>query len=187
VKASRRGLVRLAVGAVASLFVAAHTPYGQWTVYRQRNLFIVASREDPSAVFLARFLADGLLRELPESHAMSTRAADSIRVASLLATGQLDVAVIARAEAGEMLTGAGEYKAVGAVPIRTVSDFGSHLLVAVETFKTRHAYLLAGAIEHIRMTVPALPGSRSTDLTSVPNHPGAAAFSSGAPLPGTEE
>ena len=50
---SRRGFAQLAIAAAAILFMGAHTPYGQWTVYRQRNLFIVASRTDPQAVALA--------------------------------------------------------------------------------------------------------------------------------------
>jgi len=106
----------LGVGAAALLItaVSAHTPYGQWTVYRQRNLFIVASRTDPRALDLAKLLVQGLAIELPESHARMTRASDVVRIASLLATGQLDVAIISREVAAAMFAGSNDFKAVDA-------------------------------------------------------------------------
>ena len=179
---SRRAVLRIAIGAFATVAVGGHTPYGQWTVYRQRNLFIVASRDDIEALLLARWLAEGLSRELPESHAKATRASDSVRTASLLATGQLDVAVLSQSDAARILAGSEEYAAIGAVPIRAVSDFGSYVVVAVESFKTQHAYLLAGAIEHLRPTLPEFARSVSSQPTQLPVHPGAAAYRNGAEL-----
>ena len=184
---SRRAVLRLAIGALTTLGVGGHTPYGQWTVYRRRNLFIVASRDDLEALRLARWLAQGLSRELPESHAKATRASDSVRIASLLATGQLDVAVLSQSDAARMLAGSEEYAAIGAVPIRAVSDFGSNVVVAVESFKTQHAYLLAGAIEHLRPTLPGFTRDVSSQPTRLPVHLGAAAYRNGAELPEMSE
>jgi len=179
----RRDLLKLAAAAAAVTAVGAHTPYGQWTVYRQRNLFIVASRTDTRAQDLARALADGLAAELPESHAKMTRATDPVRVASLLATGQLDVAIVSRDEAAGMLAGSAEYRAVGPVALRALAELGDHVLVTVEGFKARHAYLLAGAVEHLRAMLPVAPATASARAYAVPDHPGAAAFHGGEPLP----
>ena len=88
----RRLAIKMTMAALAAAAVGGHTPYGQWTVYRRRNLFIVASRTDEAALALARAVVDGLSLELPESRAKVTRATDPVRIASLLATGQLDVA-----------------------------------------------------------------------------------------------
>lgn len=181
---SRRELTACLLGALASTAVGAHTPYGQWTVYRRRNLFIVASRTDAQALDLAEALAAGLARELPESRARMTRATEPVRVASLLATGQLDVAVVADDEAASMLAGSGVFRAVGPVPLRALAKLGGHVLVAVEDFKPRHAYLLSQAVEHLR---GALPGAAATagGLT-VPEHAGAAAWRGGEPIPAVE-
>jgi hypothetical protein len=180
---SRRGVVRLGAAALGALFVGAHTPYGQWTVYRQRNLFIVASRTDPAALDLARALADGLARELPESHARMTRATDPVRIASLLATGQLEVAIVSHGEAAAMLAGAGGYRAVGTMPLRKLAELGGHVLVALETFRDRHAYLLAAAVDHLRPGLPVAPAAASEALPALPDHEGALAYRSGLPLP----
>ncbi len=181
---SRRKIVRLAAAALGAVLLGGHTPYGQWTVYRQRNLFIVASRTDPAAVDLARALAEGLAAELPESNARMTRATDPVRVASLLATGQLDGASVSRTEAAAMLPGAGEDRAVGRVPLRKLADLGEHRLVAVESFRSRHAYLLAAAVEHLRPDLPVT--AAAPEDTPVPDHEGATAHRNGLSLPPIE-
>jgi hypothetical protein len=179
---SRRGVVKLAAMAAASVVVGAHTPYGQWTVYRQRNLFIVASRTDLQALDLAQALAEGLTQELPESHARMTRASDTVRIASLLATGQLEVAIVSRQEAADMLVGAGVYKAVGPVPLCALAEFGRHLLITVESFKARHAYLVAATADHLRSSLPVAAVTTQLPMFHVPDHPGAAIFRSGGSL-----
>lgn len=180
---TRRELGRLAAAALAATAAGGHSPYGQWTIYRQRNLFLVAARTDPAAIALAETLAEGLARELPESNARMTRAADPVRIASLLATGQLDVAVVGRDEAVLMREGGGAFAAVGPAPILALADLGGHLLVALESFRPRHAYLLAEAVEHLR---GALPKAAAAVPPPVPEHPGAAAWRTGAPMPDQE-
>ncbi len=184
---SRRGAVKLAAAALGAVLFGGHTPYGQWTVYRQRNLFIVASRTDPAALDLARSVAKGLATELPESHARTTRATDPVRIASLLATGQLDVAIVSHAEAAAMLAGSGDFRAVGPVPLRKLAELGPHVLVALDSFRSRHAYLLAAAIEHLRPDLPLAPGAVSEALSALPDHDGALAYRSGRPLPPIED
>ena len=182
--ATRRDVAKLLMAAIAVTAAGAHTPYGQWTVYRQRNLFVVASRTDAKALDLARSLAGGLALELPESRARATRASDPVRIASLLATGQLDVAVVSLDEASGMIAGAGVYKAIGPVPLRALARLGNHLLVTTESFKKRHAYLLAAAVEHLRPSLPGAAAGMSTERAAIPDHSGAAAYRSGQPLPG---
>jgi hypothetical protein len=177
----RRRILGVAAAALVVTAVTAHTPYGQWTVYRQRNLFIVASRTDPRALALARILVEGLAIELPESHARMTRASDVVRIASLLATGQLDVAIISRDVAMAMLAGSGDFKAVGPVSLRALAKLDGHLLVTVESFKARHAYLLTAAVDHLR---PSLQLSgEPTQSQSIPDHPGAFRYHLGEPAP----
>jgi hypothetical protein len=173
----RRQAAKLLTATLALAALPGHTPYGQWTVYRRRNLFIVASRNDAAAVGLAQAVVKGLARELPESHARFTRATDPVRIASLLATEQLDVAIISRDEAASMFAGLGAFKGIGPIPLRLLAELGGHLLVGVDSFRERHAFLLAKAIEHLRSSLPLVPAS-SLPLP-IPEHPGAAAYRGG--------
>jgi hypothetical protein len=178
----RRDVLKLAAAALASVVLGAHTPYGQWTVYRQRNLFIVASRTDPRALLLTRMIVHGLARELPEARARVTRASDPVRIASLLATGQLDVAVVSREDAAGMVAGSDGFRAVGAVPLVSLANLGRYELVAMESYKARHAYLLARAVDHMRPVLP--PTARDSP---VPTHTGALVYFAGGPLPGDND
>jgi hypothetical protein len=177
----RRSFLRLVAAAGAGIALSAHTPYGQWTIYRRRNLFVVASRSDDAALALARTVVAGLARELPEAHARVTRATDPVRIASLLVTGQLDVAIVSRAEAEAMLNGSREYRAVGPTPLRVIVQLGDHALVTTEDLKDRHAYLLARAVDHMQAELPA--GGSETEHLDLPEHPGALAYRLGRPLP----
>ncbi len=184
---SRRNLARLIAATMAMVAVGAHTPYGQWTVYRQFFFVLLGFLSDRHAVGGAEARAVGLARELPESHARMTRASDPVRIASLLATGQLDVAIVSRSEAAGMSSGSGAYRAVGPVPIRTLAELGAHFFVTVETLKERHAYLLAAAVEHLRSSLPVVAAeATSSQPLTLPEHPGAAAYRGGAPLPDSD-
>jgi hypothetical protein len=177
---NRRQVIKVAAVSIVTLLSAAHTPYGQWTVYRRRNLFIVASRTDTRAMELAQILVRGLLQQLPESKARFTRANDPVRIASLLATGQLDVAIVTRKEAVQTLAGSGDFKAVGPVPLRQLAEVGEHLLVTVESFRDRHAFLLAEAVEHMRLDLPVAVAS--SQGPHIAEHPGATAYRHGKKL-----
>ena len=170
----RRLLLRMAGGAFVALLLTAHTPYGQWTVYRQRNLFIVASRTDPHALDLARTLVRGLARELPQAHARVTRATDTVRIASLLATRQIEIAIVSADQAPHMLRGTNEFKSVGPIHLRLLVDLGDHLMVSVLSFSERHAFLVTEAVEHLRSELPG--ATASSGPLRIPPHPGAAAY-----------
>jgi hypothetical protein len=170
----RRRVVKMVIAACGAVVLTGHTPYGQWTVYRKRNLFIVASRDDAQALALARKLVEGLLRELPEAHARVTRASNSVRIASLLATGQLDVAVVSRGEAADMYAGSGSFREIGPTPLRLLAEFDGHLLVTVESFRDRHAFLLAQAVHHTGLAVQI--GVSSPRLPTIPEHFGAKTY-----------
>lgn len=180
--ASRRQAVKLVAAGLAAAALQGHTPYAQWTIYRKRNLFIVASRTDAEAVALAEAIADGLAAELPDSHARFTRATDPVRTASLLRTGQLEVAVIAWNEAEPMAAGTGPYESVGPVPLQLLAVLGRHLLVTVAAFKDRHAFLIAQALDPMsdRLGLVELAAAEAAPL---PAHPGALAYRRGQAIP----
>ncbi len=126
--------------------VRAHTPYGQWVVYRKKHLLIGSHRADPNTYALAKKLAGVLARHLPKAKCRVARAPTAERLASLIGTDHLDVAVLRRTEAVAMLNGSGRFTPYGRVAIRQLAGLGSHLLVAHERFPARHAWLVAAAL-----------------------------------------
>lgn len=185
----RRRLLRTAALAAVWLAASAHTPYRQWKVYRQKHLLLLAHRGDPDSYELANALAATLLAHLPESKARVTRAPHLHRVASLLATGQLQFAVLKAQDAATMLRGAAPLEAYGAVSLTAVARIGNHLLAARADVPAEHAWLLAEALDgaQARGLPVDLPAEASDAAPwALPAHAGARAYVRGEPLPHAE-
>ena len=131
----RRALIRQG-WALLPLF--SHTPYPQWKVYRQRHLFIVINKADAESDELGHAVAQILTTDLPASRAMITRAPNAARIASLISTKQLDVALLTQAEVAWLAK-----SLIEPVELRTLAKLGNHLLICRDDFPARHAYLIA--------------------------------------------
>ena len=66
----------------------AHSPWGQFQVYRQKHLLILTSREDEESYPYSKLLAVALNREQPNASARPARAINLKRVYNLLRTKQ---------------------------------------------------------------------------------------------------
>jgi hypothetical protein len=175
---TRRAALGLALAAAGASLAAAHTPYGQWVVYRQKHLLIGAHRGDPRTYDLAQAVVAALGEELPEAAARVARGPRPQRIASLLATGQLMTAVLASSEAEAMASGRPPFEAYLPVPLRQLAALGGgYRLYASPDLPEDHAWLVAEALAHAKLG--SAPESRELAV-----HPGAATFWSGGPLPG---
>lgn len=172
----RRFLKTLGV-AVAAILLCGHTPYGQWTVYRKKHLLIGCHRADPATYDLAKQVVAVLGQHLPSAKSRVARAPKPGRLASLLGTDQLHVAVIDWQLAERMAAGEAEFKPYGSIPLTVIASLGGHALIAHSSLPKRHVWLVASALsESVKsFTVP--------DGTSLPLHPGAQAFRNGEPEP----
>ncbi len=185
----RREFLRagLRAGLLGALGVAlgAHTPYRQWKVYRRRHLLIVASKTDPEAYETGTALAAALAEHLPESKARPSRAPSLERVASLIATKQMNVAVLTRAQAAALMNGRAAFHKGAPVALRALYATAAHLLVCRADFPAAHAYLVVQTLDRQRAALP-LAGARVPDpaQSPVPVHEGALAYLDGRPLPG---
>lgn len=181
----RRRFLELAlIGAAAALAPVAtwaHTPYRQWVVYRKRHLLILTSRADPRGVTLGRRVAEVLAEYLPASEARLSRGPHAQRIASLISTKQMDVAILPRADAAALMAGQPPFEDYGPVPLRTIVTLGDHLLICRDDFPDRHAYVVAWTLvaNASLLPVPAVVG----DGGPVPAHPGALAYAAGRPAP----
>jgi uncharacterized protein (DUF3820 family) len=170
---NRRGFLALASAMAGAAFVSpamAHTPYGQWVVYRQKHLLIGAHRGDGTTYDLARLVVAGLDRELPTANARVARGPRPQRIASLMTTGQLSLAVLSADEADRMARAVSPFDGFRPTPIRTLADLGEgYLLFATEDFPADHGTLVAEALDHAGL-------GRAPEMADIGRHPGAETY-----------
>lgn len=123
---NRRGFLFLALSTSACALMG-HTPYRQWHVYRKSRLIFVVSEMDDVSLQLGSTIAPALAARVPESKAMMATAATALDVVKLLASAQLDVALLTSDDAYEALHGSGRFKG-SATPLRTLAAVGSSVL-----------------------------------------------------------
>lgn len=127
----------------------AHTPYGQWVVYRQKHLLIGAHRGDSRTYALAKSVVAGLARELPEAKARVARGPRPQRIASLIATGQLFLAVLSASEASRMAEAAAPFDGFRPTPVQALASLGDgYFLFAAPDFPIEHAQMVTEALDH---------------------------------------
>ncbi len=162
------------------MLLSAHSPYRQWDVYRRARLVIVASFEEPEAARLGRRVAATLARHIPQSRAMLSRARDTSDLFRLLASKQLDMALVGEADAHAAVTGTQGFAAGGRIPLRSLAQIGPYLLVCREEFPRANAYRIAETLaegwpEIFEPTAEAA-GPRPTSSVRVALHPGAGEY-----------
>lgn len=172
----RHILAALAAGAFAPA-AQAHTMFNQWVVYRKKHLLIGCHRKDPETYDLSKELVLTLDHLLPEASARSARAPHPERLASLLGTRQLELAVLTAEHADQMHAGTGDFAPYDSIPLTQVTDLKSHILVAHQDFTPHHAWLLASAFDEVGFGLGS-PANQS----SLVMHSGVRAFRNGVPL-----
>ena len=165
--------------AAGALALGGHTPYGQWVVYRKKHLVIGCHRADPKTYVLAKAVAAVLIEHLPTASARVARAPDARRLASLIGTDQMEIAILSPEDAAAMADGHGNFEPYGKIPLGIIAPVGARLLVAHNDFPAKHAWLLS------RSLLGAIPaeGEQQSVQLSVGWHPGSQAFLSGEPEP----
>lgn len=183
---SRRGLFRGGLLAAAGLVCMAHTPYRQWVAYRRKHLLILSDKTDPPSYPLSQAVATTLAEHLPASQARPTRARDLERVAALITTGQLEVALMRPDDAVALVADKPPMDGFYPVELRVLAVLGSHLLICRDDFPDHHAYLVGAAVEEhreeIRARMPEL-GADAAIPDTLPLHDGVIAYHQGLPPP----
>ena len=170
-----------------SLPASGHAPYGQWGIYRKRYLLILTTREDPTGYELGSRIAEALAERLPDSRARVSRAPHRERIASLISSKQMDVALLSRDDAAALRHGLPPFTAYGPLPIHAIIGIDNYLLVCRDDFPARHAWLIADALSKAGRALPVAlspvaPTGQSLD-PRVPLHPGTQAYYSGRQMP----
>lgn len=169
-------MLGLLAGGVLAPAAFAHTLYPQWVAYRRKYLLIGCHRKDNRTFELAQTMIDGINHALPKAKARAARAPHPQRLASLIGTDQMELAVLARAEAHDMHQGAGRFRPYGPIDLTRIADFGDYVLVADAGFPLRHAWMISAALAEADMP-QATPETLFLRL-----HPGAEARIAGTAL-----
>jgi len=175
----RRHFFRGGAAVAAAVLLSGHTPYQQWVVYRRKHLLIGCHKDDPRTYDLAKLTVEMLNAHLPAAKARVARAPHAGRLASLLGTGQMEVAIMDKASASAMTKGAGIFAPYGQTALHLLAPINDRILVAQADLPSRHAWLLTEALIGTERSTAA-------DITAglgITWHPGSAEFLQGHPEP----
>lgn len=175
---SRRSCLAVVLAtAIQPLLVRAHTPYKQWAVYRQKHLLVGCHKDLPETYELSQRIVALLDADLPTASARIARAPAASRLASLLATDQLNIAVLTPETATAMAEGSGIFAAYGSIALTTLLPLDKYLLVGHSRLLDNHCWQITKALEPIA----------SLDVKTVspvlPWHNGSEQFVLGEPIP----
>ena len=172
----RRGVLSGLAAGVLAPAAFAHTLYPQWVAYRRKHLLIGCHRKDDRTYELAQQLVGDINHALPTAKARPARTPHPERLASLIGTDQLELAVLPRAEAIEMRAGAGRFKPYGRIDLTRIAGYGDYVLAADAGFPLRHGWMVSAALAEadLPQSLPADPVLRL--------HPGAKARLAGTAL-----
>ena len=173
---SRRRFLSLTGAASIAAPATAHTPYKQWVIYRQKHLLVGSHRGDLKTYALAQNVVAGLQDALPDARARVARGPRPQRIASLIVTGQLFLAVLSDEEAQQMVLAQAPFEGFRPAPLSVIADLGdNYLLFAATEFPDEHAFLVAEAVDHS-------DAGFSPQGTSIDLHPGASKYWLGGDL-----
>ncbi len=143
----------LSLGALASSSVLlpmqlamAHTPYRFWDVFRKRNMQILTSHDDYIGDETGDVWVATLREKLPLSRAMVSRTQYMTRMASLLKTDQVKIAVLSYQHAQQIVTGEPPFEDYAPLQLDILVDNGKYLLVTLPNLPLYHGYLVTTAL-----------------------------------------
>jgi TRAP-type uncharacterized transport system substrate-binding protein len=141
-------------------------------------LVVVVSAGETASVQLGQAIAGLLAKHLPESRAMMARARDTNDVVRLLASKQLDTALMREEDASAAFGGSGRFADNGRVPLRVLAQFGPYLFVCRDDLPKPNAYQIAETIAEQWRAIDATltsgaPGPTPLSSVRIPIHAGA--------------
>jgi hypothetical protein len=167
----------LTLAALPVTVVLAHTPYRFWDVFRKRNMVILTSHQDYTGDDIGDLWVATLRQNLPLSRALVSRTQDLGRMASLLKTDQVKLAVLSHEDARQMFAGDAPFESFKPLELQIMVDNGKYLLVTRPDVPLYHGYLVTRALmdsaASLKLTDPG------TGRHGMAIHPGALAFYKG--------
>jgi len=140
----------------------AHSPWGQYAVYRQKHLLVLSTRDDAESYPYSKLLVDAVNRSAPEAKARPARAKDLERAYNLLRSDQFQFALLSRRNVDAMRSATGLFAGGDPVDLKSVYLFGQLEFAVRADFP---AHLVAIVAHAVVSNLDDLPGaSPMTDV-----------------------
>ena len=152
----RRSFLFLLPALLVPQAARAHSPWGQYAVYRQKHLLVLSTRDDPASYGYSKLLVTAINKSAPEASARPARAVNLERAYNLLRTDQFQFALLSKANIRAMRTATGKFSDKRPVDLRTVYRFDDLEFVVLANFPTR---LVSVVTEAVLSNISALPGA----------------------------
>jgi len=111
-----------------SPLASAHSPWGQYTVYRQKHLLIMSSKADSESYPYSEILVNVINQEEPSARARPARARDLNRCYDLFLTDQMQFMLLPKESSEQMREATGLFSSRQPLPMKTVYEFGNLVL-----------------------------------------------------------
>ncbi len=157
---SRRSFLNLLLAGCAS-DALAHSPWGQYQVYRQKHLLVLSSRDDPDTYPYSKILVDALNRTVPEAKARPARAINLERVYNLLKSDQFQFALLSRSNVRMLRKAEGPFVGKEKIDLRTIYEFNDLEFVVRSDFPDELVEIVAhGIVDSLSL----LPNASAAEL-----------------------
>ena len=173
--------LRLPILIVIGFVLSAHSPWGQYQVYRQKHLLIMSTIQDEPTYPFSKKLVAVINEVLPHASARPARAKHFERLHSLFSTKQMKVMLLSRINAQAARRGDGPFEAFGPLEYRVLYQFGELQLLGQVDFPDQFAWLVTNAIMRAQIKIDADSPDVVRQLTNL--HPGTLIALSNEPMP----
>jgi hypothetical protein len=141
---------------LVSLAAKAHSPWGQYAVYRQKHLLVLSTRDDPKSYGYSKLLVEAINKTAPEASARPARAINLERAYNLLRTDQFQFALLSKANIDSMRSATAGFTNKPPVDLKTIYQFDELEFVVVADFPDE---LVAIVTEAVLTNIASLPGA----------------------------
>lgn len=153
-------LRRAFLTAIPSLLIpaiaVAHSPWGQYAVYRQKHLLVLSTRDDIETYPYSKLLVEAINKSAPEANARPARAINLDRAYNLLRTDQFQFALLSTENVEAMRTATGPFAGKPPVDLKSIYRFDNLEFVVRADFPEN---LVAIVTEAVLSNLNSLPGA----------------------------
>ena len=150
----------------------AHSPWGQYAVYRQKHLLVLSTRDDAQSYRYSKLLVDAINESAPEASARPARAINLERAYNLLRTDQFQFALLSTTNIESMRLATGAFAGRPSVDLKTIYKFDQLEFAVVADFPGELVAIVTDAVlSHIATLPGALPPAEVLEFETL--HKGA--------------
>ena len=153
-------LLILTLFALHPALILAHSPWGQFQVYRQKHLLVLSTRDDLPSYPYSKKLVNALNKSVPEAKARPARAINLERAYNLLRTNQFQFALLSKVNIEMMRSASDQFEGKDKIDLKTIYEFGDLEFVVQPDFPEDLVAVVAhGVVESLSTLPEAKPAS----------------------------